>query len=352
MSRTLVQDLFKQGISLLESESGEAESKKQGILRAGNSGIYIKESGQMVGSCPRATRLRFEGLDLGQFEERGERELMFQAGRANEDQWMLVLKKSWPGIIKQEEEIGIEWETRDGTKVTGRPDIVLCKKDGTPELGLELKQVSSLWTARDVLFENRPKFGHLCQAAHYSSILNIPFQLWYTCRSDYATNELSTRLCPKMGEKDSQYVEYNPYIWTISKAGKGYGKRISWEEYERNKDQQGYYTAPLKIKPFNIGYYLFWGPEDGHLHYVRTDQEDMIPVRTPITRDRVRDFYEHVSKMQASDELGTRPLTVKGDGSKAGYSMCDYCPLQSVCNKSHSGYKAWRKDVEDWLDEQ
>ena len=154
--------------SMLEPEEGmrmktkkqdtKAEAEKVGRLRAGNSGLYIREADQMIGSCPRKTRLRMDGINSDQFEDLGTKPLMFQAGLANEDQWDKVLEAGWVqgrgGTLKREEEIGIKWETRSGISVTGRPDIVLCDSEENPVMGIELKMVCSLWTARDVLRSN------------------------------------------------------------------------------------------------------------------------------------------------------------------------------------------------------
>ena len=201
-----IKELYLAGLRARIKEHDDREKAKTGTLRGGNSGI-ITEGGIAAGACGRLTYLRAKGINPNPIEE--ERELMFAAGRSNEDSWLDALKRSYDGPILCEEEIPTHWITTEGTPVTGRPDIVLGKDDGVatedtkysyspdeewndgparafaPHLGIELKLVSSLWTARTVLIEDTPKIEHLIQSAHYSWQLDCPFELWYTSRADY-----------------------------------------------------------------------------------------------------------------------------------------------------------------------
>lgn len=340
----IIRDLLDSGVRNAQSQHTLAEQTKLGILRAGNSGV-LTSSGHVLSSCPRQARLRLEGIVIEYPDPY--RELMFEAGRTNEDSWAIKLKNMWPGIVKQEEEIGIKWHTKSGRPVTGRPDMVLCDSKGNPELGLELKLVCSLWTARDVLLENRPKYNHLIQAAHYSAKLKVPFQLWYSSRVDYAVNEMCARLCPKMGEPRSKYIEYAPYEKVVSKNGNPYSKRITWAEYEasRGTGNKNIYAGPLKITPFEAGFHLEW-TEEGYLTYTSVDNLDGKGeiVETDITIEGIEAFYNLVDRMDLTDDLGPRPLTLKGDGQKAGYSICDFCSLKPLCDsadKIQMNYTHW-----------
>ena len=108
---------------------------------------------------------------------------MFAAGNLNEDAWFEWLGlSSYEGKILREEEVPSLWYTSNGTKVTGRPDIVLCSEAVVPEdveasevrqfiqnddkyyeplEGIELKLMCSFWTFRSVVLEGMPKFGHM-----------------------------------------------------------------------------------------------------------------------------------------------------------------------------------------------
>src|SRR5574343_308292 len=113
MAMSTVLDLFRAGQETLRKKAKEAEAGKSGVLRAGNAGLWF-EDGSHTGYCAARTWLRFKGIDtgnLGQEAEVKSRELMFEAGRINEDAWYDVLAHSgWAGAIKREEEIPIRWE--------------------------------------------------------------------------------------------------------------------------------------------------------------------------------------------------------------------------------------------------
>jgi hypothetical protein len=96
--------------------------------------------------------------------------------------------------IKREEELNLELVLSSGRKVTGRPDMVVCLADGTPIRGIELKSVCSLWTAIDAKVKGKPKVAHLIQAGHYSKMMNIPFEIWYTNRVEFSIPE-AARWC-------------------------------------------------------------------------------------------------------------------------------------------------------------
>lgn len=340
----LIKNLLAEAVRETQDNHTQRERIKLGDLRVGSGGV-VTSRGQILSSCPRQARLRMEGIVLEKPDK--DRELMFEAGRTNEDIWAEKLKRVWEdkglGKVRQEEECPVEWVLPSGRKVTGRPDIVLFDTMDRPKIGLELKLVSSVWTARDTLLEGRPKYAHLIQAAHYSAKLGCPFQLWYSCRTDYGLPEMAIRLCPKMGEPGSEYIEYAPYRKVTSKKGNQYNKRITWAEYEQAKQnrERDVFANPLKITPFEQGYQLGWS-DNGNLYYQMITDHPAKVVLTEINWEGIKRFYQLVDQMAETGNLGPRPITVKGDGNKAGYSICGYCPMMGACDqvdKKKLGYQ-------------
>lgn len=311
MSSINVRDIYLTGMQVEETEAELKEQEKVGNLRAGNSAIMTAD-GEILGKCARKTWLRKLGIKSDTHTL--DRLLMFSAGFASEEIWHDRLSKGWSGTILREEEIPVEWTTSNGTKVTGRPDMVLCvDEEGlkpTPKLVLEMKNVSSLWTARSVLFEEQPKFDHMCQAAHYSWQLGVPAKLCYSLYLDLAVMGWAQRHFPKPGDKYAEHCEFNE---------KGDIK---------------------KVKPFIQIYDL--EIRDGKLNYSVEGSGHWI--ETPITRDGIQRYYEAVSQLSEDDkELPPRPLTVKGDGSKENWSQCGYCPLAETCDR-------YEEDASKWID--
>lgn len=348
-------DVLSEAFARLQEEHANKEEKKKGVLRAGNSGLL--EGEEFAGQCPRLAFLRSQGIAVDGVDE--EQNLMFEGGLGNEDLWVEALQKVWPGKIKQEEEIPIRWETPNGTLVTGRPDIVLCDKRGNPVRGLELKLVCSVWTARTIL-SGQPKLAHLTQAAHYSWKLGeqlgreVPFELWYTSRVNWPVMQgWMAKLFPAVGDRNSEYLEY-----------------------KIRKDRGGNeHVEPFKIMPFRLGFEVRFDPDyvppesdEGNARDVMSGANETeggkpdglsganIQFRQIGTRDwttslvsrkRIADFYDFVSKMEAEKRLGARPKALKVDGHKENYSPCDYCPaMRSICDSERS-FDKWYAAVKE-----
>lgn len=311
MSR--IQKLFEQGTAALVDAHDELEKTKVGILRAGNTGLLLGD-GRVVGKCARLTYLRYKGIQVERPDHN--RELMFAAGRSNEDIWVDVLKAADPTLaIRREEEIPISWTTPSGVLVTGRPDIVIGhERDGAfvPEVGIELKQASSLWTVRDVGIMMKPKMLHLVQGAHYSWQVGVPFELWYTNRTDFAVMGWAQKNFPRPGEPGSERCEYN---------NKGEIK---------------------KVLPFVQGYELDWTSKD-QLRYRPVGDGPW--TYTMITKQAIIDYFDTVASMESKNELPPTPTNLEADGQKGGYSICGYCPLQATC-ESFRGSR-----VDEWTSE-
>src|SRR6267378_3918819 len=103
----------------------EEAGKRIGALRAGNSGISDEE-GNIAGACARVAHLRQLGVELE--EPSYSKLIMFERGYDSEDMITKDLEKTLgpDEKILRETEIPTRWQTKSGTWVTGRPDIVLC----------------------------------------------------------------------------------------------------------------------------------------------------------------------------------------------------------------------------------
>lgn len=327
----IVKSLYEKGLKSRINEGLENEASKAGILRGGNSGC-ITEDGTILGACPRVTYLRYKGIQADPIPDN--RHIMFAAGLGNEDIWLDNLKRSYDGPILCEEDIPTKWETENGTFVTGRPDVVLCSSNDSneplPQLGIELKLISSVWTARDILIEDKPKVNHLIQAAHYSWQLDVPFELWYTSRVDWHPPDMMNRLLPRYGTPEwdrlVKYAQPKYSKWVMSRSGNMYKKEIPFEEFkpERQGYNEGDYSAYfLKLLPFIAGFTLAWGP-NGRLTY--TSVQTGISQETPITREGIKNYYEMISRIDETGILPPSPTNIKADGSKS-YDHAKYCPV-------------------------
>jgi hypothetical protein len=268
--------------------------------------------------------------------------VMFQMGTANEQVVLNDLHQtmSEDEVILCEEEIPIQWVTSNGTKVTGRPDMVICRLDpagthpvpsshplplgskATPIWGVEIKSIASVWTSREVLGNQQPKLEHMIQAGHYAWKLGIPFRLLY---KQYGIQEIpfwkgsgkgpeakpgwGQSLFPKQGQPGSEHIDYD----------KG------------------------RIQPFEISYELEW--IKGVMHYRREGSSSKWE-RTLIQQVDIERYYEFVSRMGQDKKLGDRPMTVDAAGKEKSFSLCGYCPLNDVCKKTEKlGYDKWLETV-------
>lgn len=291
--------------------------------RAGGSGYLVPGRELYVGHCMRKSILRYHNIEVETHEPK--RTLMFEHGFSNEDSWIATLKNS--GIpadrIKCEEEIPQTWTTSTGVTVTGRPDMVTLAEDGSVEKLYELKAVCSLWTAKSVLLESKPKDNHLAQAAHYFWQTGaLQAELLYTSRVDWAIGKTYHGMFQKNIDKlgVSDYFEY---------GDEGFLKKLS---------------------PFFVSYKLDWHT-DGHLLYqqILMDGSEGPMVKTEITTEGIRKYYETLSSSLSLNKLPSRPSQRTATGSRASYRDCQYCPLSPVCDKAESkGLTEWMDEVVAW----
>lgn len=341
-----IYELFIKGQQKLQAAATELETTKQGVLRAGNTGLMNAE-GIITGPCMALTYLRYKGINIKGLEDDGDsggaggRELMFEGGRSNEDSWKKVLEQSWDGLILAEEEIPTAWQTANKINVTGRPDLVLCRSIEVnkqvvvkPVIGVELKQVSSFWTAYEVKFKGQPKYPHLLQAAHYSWQLGVPFELWYTSRTDFHMDSWIKKHLPKPGEQNSEFMAYTYYRLNDDNSK----SKITKNEFEQ-LPESARISDPLKTMPFIQGYKIEL--RAGILFYKDVMLKDSAWIKTNILIDDIIRYYETVSELK---KVPKEPLVLKADGTKAGYKASTYCLLGDLCCKHTAG-----QDINKWV---
>lgn len=310
-----IDSLYKLGEQMLIDQHAVEEQSKVGTLRGGSAGVLLYGK-TPIGNCARKSYLRYKGLTINDIEL--DRHLMLSAGLANEDIWAKILGLSLPEDTKllREEEIPAVYTLPSGATITGRPDLVLVGPEGS--LGIELKLVSSLWTARDVLVGGVPKLLHLIQAGFYSRVLNIPWELWYTSRVDYAVGREGwmQKLFTNIPE---DYAEF----------------RI---DSRNNK-------VLNKITPFRVGYSLTWSGDQ--LLYNRIGS-DTPAVHTVISWTNILAYYQMIADVDTKGILPPRPINVDASGKEGGYNMCDskYCTYSEVCDKYETSLKKWLASIE------
>lgn len=302
----VVKAAHRKSVADRKAEAELAEPK----LRGGSAGAVI--NGKSFGACQRISLLRGQGVDLpivpavATFNQ-------FAGGYANED---IVYKQLVDGgvpedRIRREDEMPVRWTSSNGTAVTGRPDIVVLDDSGRPETLFELKSVVSLWTAKSVHYELKPKSDNLIQAAHYAMHLDTPeILLVYSNRSQF---HLST--APRWLQN-----KFPPGTYDV--------------EFKDNGD-------PMKIMAFDRVYRLKWNDE-GCLTYW-TEGLD-VPVVTHLTKDSVTAYYESVAQHLHGEEMPPRPGKLAVDGSKT-YLPCQYCALSDTCDEFETNRAEWEDQV-------
>lgn len=288
------------------------EKEKLNVLRGGNTGVALGD-GNYAGECPRKAYMRWKGLFLSAEDNRG---IMFEGGLANETILIEKLTRQLPAGFKilTQSECGTSWEI-NGIKVTGSPDIVIADKDNVPHVGIECKQICSLWTGIDVLLKNKVSLKHLAQSAHYMLELGLPeYKLIYVSYVDYQLPYMKA-LDAYVPAKDAALSEHFEY-GTNGKA--------------------------KKMLPFRKVYELGFN-DAGFLQY-REEGSKSFWTTTVIHRQGIYDFFAHVTTLDSN--LGPRPLTLTAEGEFATYNICDYCKeIKPVCDKYETVPSRWLSEV-------
>ena len=297
-----IEGLLQDAEETLADKHRDEEESKRGDLRGGNSGI-MTDDGRIFGNCHRIAYARYLGIE--EPKEHGERTItqtrkFFQGGIANENTWFELLLAKWPAeCILRESQIPTMWSIQNSkgedVRITGRPDLVL-RDPGTMSLmsGYELKCVSSAWRAGLIFKEQLPSSDYLCQAAHYSWQLAIPFTLSFSS-----------------------------------------------------------YCSFYAIQPGRMHFYTGW--KDDQL-YVRHPLTGKI-FSTVITPQGIKNFYGLIIAMSEEKELGpmfcemkknkkdewvyVAPPSVYGD-NKGEFPKCKSCPFRTACERF--------QDHDTWVD--
>lgn len=294
-----IERLLQQAEQEQAARHAAQEREKAGDLRAGNSGVLTPD-GEICGHCHRITYARLLGIEPPLADEdmtETQKRKFFQNGIANEWTWMGLLGEMWDkDCILSESQVPVSWVIRDSqgrdVKVTGRPDIVLVHEGTRTNLvGLELKCISSAWRAGQILEKGLPSSDYLCQTAHYSWQLGIPFILSFSAYSSY-----------------------------------------------------------FKIKPDRRHFYTGWSR--GSLYFINSGG-DKVP--TCITPDGIKNFYELIIAMAEQRDLGPMfcghtldnkgnvkykapPSVYPGSGD---YASCTKCPFRGACERYGTNHDAW-----------
>jgi hypothetical protein len=317
MSNINISRLLEQSAMRKQAEHEVAAEAKRGNLRAGNTGIVLHD-GNFAGKCPRLAVLRYHEIES---VADANTQLMFSMGNYNEEIFIASLKAQLGAgyEIRSQDEAGTLWVTAGGGhKVTGSPDtLIVISPDGTPALGVELKSICSVWTARSVLLEGQPQLAHLCQAGHYMWQVGVPFKLVYT-----------------------NYVNYEyPFTNSLSKEVQ---EKVTPEWIHADKIEfRG--KKPGKIRPFHLIYDLRWNPGTNLLEY-REENDGGFWTETDVSVEGIKEYFEAVSTAIVNKQLPQeRPLTISVTGKRLNYTICDpkYCDFSDSCAKYEGYYDKW-----------
>lgn len=357
----------------------EAEPSKMNKYRGGNAGVVLNHEGVLTpsGACPRLIYLRTKmgwqpeeesqiaGTSAGTFSPK---HLMFDGGYSNEDVWEKRLRKVMPEthVLKSEEELDLMDVTLpSGLPFSGRPDQAICRKsDGFPEHVLEHKGVHSIWTARDVLFQRKPKFAHIIQLSTYMWLLQrkhgaesgerVGGEIIYSSYVNYVTNSMVERLLPRFGERDSSFVSYKFYrVRLTNRSKKGWTKdKIEEAEFLARQGETisvGGKRIPAVmadanyVKPFVTAFDVRVC-HDGLIEWKPKDEEEWR--RLGVGTRNIEELYLMAHGMDGRTKLPPVPVNLDANLQKQPWGACDYCPLKNICgNKTHKNVAEWKSDI-------
>lgn len=292
-----IMNLFRKGVAAEKLVRSEREIQLKGMLRGGNSGYLV--NGEVRGNCAREAVMRYFGVDKSFPISRS---IMFGAGELMEDLLMDKFKLATDLKVLTQDECSIEWDC-NGTPVKCSPDIVFADESGTPQQGIEVKMISSIWTLRDVapfsFIPGKPKAPHLAQAGHYMRKLGemhgedfIPWSIVYICPVDFHAHTKDLR----ESKSQSEFLKRQDY-----------GKRevfkveSSITVYELTFDSQG--TLMYRLE------------SDGRA------QDTFKP--TDITVYGIEDYYKLIDDCIKTKRLPPRMVNTDCNGKKLKWSRYD-----------------------------
>lgn len=299
--------------------------------------------------------------------------LMFDGGLYNEVIWEGRLNKILPDthVLKAEEELDLENMTLpNGLPFSGRPDQAICDAvTGTPEHILEHKGVHSIWTARSVLFQKKPKFNHIIQLATYMWMLErkhnqvMTGEIIYSSYVNYVTNDMVSRLMPRHGDPGSSYITYHYYkVRATNRSPRGWTKdKCTEEEYLEAKGKRvtvtgkdnktttmpGAITEPNYVKPFVISYDVRIC-HDGLIEW--KPKESVEWFRMNVGTQDIESLYMMADKMDGRKRLPPIPVNLDATMQPEKWDACTYCPLKDLCQRKHKTVGEWKKDIKETFD--
>lgn len=337
--------LLMEGIYLRTEAKRRETAETGGVFRGASTGLLLPD-GAVTGKCVREAAARFLGAEPPRDpSEWNHKQLMFDAGFANEDSWYEPMKLVWPGKILREEEFPIKWEV-DGVAGTGREDFILCDTAGKPILLLEMKNVSSLNTLITVLLKGMPKMDAAIQCGNYMLRSGLPGQIYYTNRFDCPIPpwKFLQPMLPK-GPEDTRHPAVRYCEWTAGASARPRKDGRGWTK--------GLPPEVKKIKPFIVGFNLRWNR--GVLEWRSTAAPSTAKWNpSPITSEGLDGFGRAVTTMLRDEVLPPPPVNVEIDGSVVDrFHRCSWCDWQSVCrtgpefaNAEPATYAEWRAAVD------
>lgn len=319
-----VANLLRRARDLDAGLKRDSEHSRIGTLRGGSSGTLSKQTGDVTGTCHRRSHLRSLGI-IVEPQADDAKSIIFARGKDQEFSVLEDIESSleFPYKMLREEEIPTQWETTNGTKVTGRPDGVICEMQNNglntvPRIGLEVKSIGSVWVTKSILLELQPKLPHLQQAGHYMWQLGVPYKLIYRQNSQLILPNYPFML--KLLPTDESDFRYK--LIKFDKAGR-----------------------PLEILPYTIVYDLALDKNQRVMYKLEHEPESAYRA-TIVTIPELQAYYEYVSKLGPGADLGPRPKAVTAFGEKLNYTDCDYCMLKPTCTAfEKSGYETWLAEV-------
>lgn len=348
----LIQKLFEG----MQTRWQETKDKEVGTVatryRGGNSGILM-EDGVAVGECPKKALARFLGLYK---DPDWDTQLMFDIGELNEVRWEDYLKRAGLDVRKADD--AIKWHTDAGTPVTGSPDALIYT-DGVPTMGIEHKHASSMNTARSVI-SGQPLLKHLIQTAHYSMAMgDLPFTLLYTSSTNIEGAEwkMKDANIPKPGQPRSECCEYTYYKFTgktrTSKDKHGKNKTIKLKQKINLDFVADADLSPAEImakydadfaelkyfRPFAIEFPTSWKEDTFHFY------NGSKWVKTIITKERIRAFYNELDRMIKERDLGAVPYNLTATGESMPWAHENYCDMCQLAEKHGNRYDLWLKEL-------
>ncbi len=321
--------------------------QERGRLRGGNAGAVIDyDLGKYAGNCARATMARYLGADAPHDPDKWRNtRLMLDNGRLVEAGFIdsLVLGLPAGHTIKQDKEYPILADIKappgfvdtngnvvDHIPFTGRTDVTLFDASGKPYCVVELKNLSSI--PYDVVYGEKPKFGHLIQLANYMRLTGCVGQLWYTLRVKFPIPQgwsFVDKLLPESSDANNPGAEHTEWKWKVT--------------------DRGTIQVPAAITPHMIGFHLKFD-DTGVLYYTRasdTDPSDKptIWARTGITKQGIADYYESILVALHERELPPKNSTYDVDGSSGKFNPCLFCDWEAVCESAGKSYDDWEDMV-------